>query len=134
KKVWTILRKVFNAGNLRSGYPRLRSQSILSKSVRGKVFGNKELDWAPLFFSATGLGVVLTFQFALPITWVKVMRHIAKILLWKTEAAPRPSRVVEFLRSLSKKPLRSFAPLDSRWRLSLHRLSCTDLRGQFGPQ
>jgi hypothetical protein len=60
KKAWTILRKVFNSWNLRSGYPRLCSQSILSKRVTGKVFGNKELGSAPLFFSATGLGVVLT--------------------------------------------------------------------------
>jgi hypothetical protein len=42
------------------GYPNLRPQSILFTRVRGKVFWNKELRWAPLLFSAAGWGIVLT--------------------------------------------------------------------------
>jgi hypothetical protein len=52
--------KVFNAWELRSWYPSLCPQSILFKRLTGKVFWNKELASAPLFFSAPGLVVVLT--------------------------------------------------------------------------
>lgn len=60
KKNGTTLRKVFNPWNLQSGYPSLRSQSILSKRLTCKVFWNKELSSACLFFSAAGLTFVLT--------------------------------------------------------------------------
>ena len=59
KKNGTTLRKVFNPWNLQSGYPSLRSQSILSKRLTCKVFWNKELS-SCLFFSAAGLTFVLT--------------------------------------------------------------------------
>jgi len=85
EKIGTTLRKLFIPWDLRSGYPNLCSQRIRCKGLRGKVFRNKELRSASLFFSAAGSESCSPSQCALPIAWVKVMRHMATILLWKTE-------------------------------------------------
>ena len=111
KKIETISRKVFNAWELRSGYPSLHRKVFYSKGLHAKYSRIRTYGGVHGYFLLRDYESCSPSQFALPITRVKVMRHITTILLWKTEAAPVLPRV-EICGRFKKKPAR--LRLDSR--------------------